>query len=208
MHCIQAALGAAAALKENVQANYTMQTMARARVPGSDTGGLPKPSDGPIPALFEIPMSTILDRTGLPIDPTLVRFVAVGRPGAARLDIPRIIAQATLKEVQSVCDAMYVLTRIARSFLLSALMHAQDWSMTASVLQRITDIQGRIDDFMSTAVGQSAVNCKGYEECVQLVKEAYECSGLSDGHPISLQELPVRGGYCSRRAGIVDRVCM
>lgn len=100
---MQAALGAAAALKENVQANYTMQTMARARVPDTDTGSLPKPSDGPIPALFEISMGTILDRTGQPIDPTLVRFVAVGRPGASRLDIPRIVAQATLKEVQSVC---------------------------------------------------------------------------------------------------------
>lgn len=75
--------------------------------------------------------------------------------------------------------------------------------MTSSVLQRISDIQGRIDDFMSTAVGQSAVSCKGYEECVKLVKEAYEDNGLPDDHAISLQELPVWRLACARASSVV-----
>lgn len=93
-------------MKTNVQQNYNFQTLSKVRLAGYEGGSLPPgPEEGgtvPVPPTMEFSLSSVLDRAGLPVNPAEIQHVALAVPNSKKGDLPRIIAQASMRDMKLV----------------------------------------------------------------------------------------------------------
>lgn len=86
----------------SLQDEYSMTAMSKVKYAATEHGGLPSKAEGKKPSMIEILMSSVVDRSGLPVNPASLHAVLLAKPGKSRVDMPHILARAVLKDVNMV----------------------------------------------------------------------------------------------------------
>jgi hypothetical protein len=113
-----------AAVKTSVQQNYNFQTLSKVRIAGNDGGSLPPgPEEGgvvPVPTTMEFSLGSVLDRAGLPVNAAEIQHIALAVPNSKKGDLPRIIAQAAMRDMKLVRHLPYACRSLYAWFTLPA----------------------------------------------------------------------------------------